>query len=223
MANEQENMKLWVSVEETPPSWVSKVNQRGGFSSITAHRQVKLATSMWGPYGKDWGLFDIEWGEIKNGAGDTVEITMMGVFRYPSGAFPIATDMQFRANGDSRKKLMTDATTKALSKVGFSADVFLGRFDDNKYVQEQRRKEQAENAPPPPPPKQQAPPPKAPVPTPLQAKLAALVTTFGKDLCAKGKLSLIKPDGSAFGPDDQIVRMGDANELERMLNKGVIE
>ena len=29
---------------------------------------------------------------------------------------------------------MTDAITKALSHLGFNADVFLGKFDDNAYV-----------------------------------------------------------------------------------------
>ena len=30
---------------------------------------------------------------------------------------------------------MTDAMTKAFSHLGMSADVFLGKFDDSKYVQ----------------------------------------------------------------------------------------
>jgi len=220
MSDKPENMALWESVEATPPSWVSKVNQRGGFSTITAHRQVKLATGLWGPYGGTWGLFDVEWGEIKNGAGDTVEITMSGVFKYPGGAFPIATDMQFRANGDSRKKLMTDATTKALSKLGFSADVFLGRFDDNKYVQEQRRLEQEQNAIHQPPPESNQPSVQPPQRTPLQKKTDSLLAIFGKPLCGKAKLMLIKEDGTHYQPSDPITRMGDANELERILNAG---
>ena len=32
------------------------------------------------------------------------------------------------------KKVATDALTKGLSKLGFNADVFMGKFDDNKYV-----------------------------------------------------------------------------------------
>ena len=32
------------------------------------------------------------------------------------------------------KKCSTDALTKGLSALGFNADVFLGKFDDNKYV-----------------------------------------------------------------------------------------
>jgi hypothetical protein len=36
---------------------------------------------------------------------------------------------------EAPKKAMTDALTKAMSHLGMSADIFLGKFDDNKYVQ----------------------------------------------------------------------------------------
>jgi hypothetical protein len=62
------------------------------------------------------------------------------------------------ANGaideDAPKKATTDALTKLLSHLGFSADVFLGLYDDNKYVarlQQQfgaRRKAMEETIPP---------------------------------------------------------------------------
>jgi hypothetical protein len=48
------------------------------------------------------------------------------------------------ANSDIFKKATTDALTKGLSVLGFNADVFLGLWDDNKYVQEQKRQEQEE-------------------------------------------------------------------------------
>lgn len=35
---------------------------------------------------------------------------------------------------EAPKKSLTDAMSKCLSLLGFSADVYLGRFDDNKYV-----------------------------------------------------------------------------------------
>ena len=38
--------------------------------------------------------------------------------------------------GECQKKALTDAITKGLSYLGFNADVFLGMFDDNKYVSE---------------------------------------------------------------------------------------
>ena len=46
---------------------------------------------------------------------------------------------------DAVKKAVTDGLTKCLSYLGFNADVFLGKFDDNKYV-EKMTAEHDENA-----------------------------------------------------------------------------
>ena len=42
----------------------------------------------------------------------------------------------YYSNNDVHKKLKTDALTKGLSELGFNSDIFEGKFDDNKYVQE---------------------------------------------------------------------------------------
>jgi len=42
---------------------------------------------------------------------------------------------------DWAKKIETDVTTKALSKLGFNADIFKGNWDDDKYVQERVNEE----------------------------------------------------------------------------------
>jgi hypothetical protein len=46
---------------------------------------------------------------------------------------------------DLMKKATTDGITKCLSCMGFNADIFLGKFEDNKYVQQMT----AEHAPKP--------------------------------------------------------------------------
>lgn len=61
------------------------------------------------------------------------------------GEFPISSDIElvnyskknkaFTTENDPIKKVRTDAITKGLSNLGFNADLFLGLFDDNKYVQ----------------------------------------------------------------------------------------
>jgi len=40
---------------------------------------------------------------------------------------------------EAKKKTLTDAISKCLSWLGFSADVHLGRYDDNKYVNDLRK------------------------------------------------------------------------------------
>jgi hypothetical protein len=44
-------------------------------------------------------------------------------------------DRNGRVDSDASKKATTDAITKLLSQLGFSADVFLGKYDDQKYVE----------------------------------------------------------------------------------------
>jgi hypothetical protein len=48
-------------------------------------------------------------------------------------------DRKGNIDKDAPKKATTDALTKALSQLGFNADVFLGKFDDNKYVEDMKR------------------------------------------------------------------------------------
>jgi hypothetical protein len=37
------------------------------------------------------------------------------------------------------KKIETDALTKAISKLGFNADIFMGKFDDVRYIEEMNK------------------------------------------------------------------------------------
>ena len=55
-----------------------------------------------------------------------------------AGEFPISSSIKVmmgsKLDDDCIKKVQTDAITKGLSRLGFNADVFMGRFDGNKYV-----------------------------------------------------------------------------------------
>ena len=90
---------------------------------------------MWGPYGSTWALEESEFQLIRaNDDSAPLCIAFYATFRYPDGQFQISSDMVWKANDECHKKLRTDALTKSLSMLGFNADVFMGKFDDNKYV-----------------------------------------------------------------------------------------
>ena len=134
-----DNMELWNQVCETDPATTKQVNQRRGFTAICAQAQIKRATELWGAYGGNWRVQDLQWGCI--GEPDKpAEITLDAVFVYPDGSFQISSDAVYKPGNDTRKKLLTDITTKSLSKLGFNSDVFEGKFDDDKYIQEQKAK-----------------------------------------------------------------------------------
>lgn len=136
-----DNLKLWNSVEKTNPAHTKNANVRGNkITAIAPQYQIKNATEQFGTYGKDWGFRAISFDY------DLVELTGIvvfhGVFFFPNAEFPITSSISAYKDGartkpdaDFAKKVETDALTKALSKLGFNADVFMGMYDDHKYVQ----------------------------------------------------------------------------------------
>lgn len=207
----QDNMKLWNAVCTTPPEHTKQVNQRGGFTAICAQYQIQVATELWGPYGSSWGMKDTEWHYVRSAANDIIEVTLDATFWYPGGAFEISSDAAYRPGNDSRKKILTDATTKALSKLGFSADVFLGLYDDNKYVQSLR--EQHSSDPPP-----DEPPPPPEIPADVQAIKNKAVELFGTPACLAAVRAMENPP-----TDGIIVTMAQATEWRNILNATIDE
>lgn len=62
------------------------------------------------------------------------------------GCTPYITCNQWgiKSDGEAPKKSLTDATKKALSQLGLSADVFMGLHDDIGYISERKAEEQIE-------------------------------------------------------------------------------
>jgi len=131
-----DTMRIWSKVAETDPAHTKKVNQRGGFTAISAHYQVMRATEIFGPVGEGWGY---EVGEpIFHDALVIVPVTIWHGNRERTFG-PIYGGAEWksgnRLDSDAVKKATTDGLTKGLSQLGFNADVFLGKFDDNKYIE----------------------------------------------------------------------------------------
>jgi len=129
------NLKFWKSVETTDPKFTKKVSYgKRKYTSIDATYQIKKATSTWGQYGAKWGVKGCKYDYIRNHKNEIVELILDAVFFWPGGSFEMSTDIKYAIGGDCRKKILTDLTTKSLSKLGFNTDVFLGLHDDNKYT-----------------------------------------------------------------------------------------
>jgi len=134
------NLKLWDSVSKTDPTFTKKVTQRGGYTSISPQYQLREATNVFGPYGIGFGFDSIEFDY------ELVELTKLvlvkAVFFYIQDGkritFPIMNSWSVmqgsKVDADFAKKAETNTMSKALSKLGFSADVFMGQFDDPEYV-----------------------------------------------------------------------------------------
>jgi len=136
-----DNLELWNKVEKTDPNHTKKANVAGNkITCIAPQYQILNATREFGSYGVKWGWksLDLDYSLVSKDV-----IVLKGVFFYPDGEFPIINSMKlFKDNAktkiddDFAKKIETDALTKALSKLGFNADIFMGRYDDVKYLEE---------------------------------------------------------------------------------------
>lgn len=141
------NLELWDKVQETDPNYTKKVSFGGNFTSINATYQIKNATEAFGMYGDTWGVESIEY-EFMDVDQSQILVLARAVFKYPVNeekkTFPISSTIfiqefskkwkSLQVDDEWAKKIETDITTKALSKLGFNADIFMGMYDDNKYL-----------------------------------------------------------------------------------------
>ncbi|WP_333609467.1 hypothetical protein [Arsukibacterium sp.] len=168
------NLTIWKAVEQTAAS-ATKLANLGGrpVTSINSIYMVKRATEIFGPVGDGWGYDIVEerfdqaapifitneqtkvremvcheimhtiklrlW--YKNEVGEKCEVFHFGHTPYiQTSKYGPYTDY------DAPKKSLTDAIKKCLSLLGFSADVFMGMFDDAGYVEASRVKESIEKS-----------------------------------------------------------------------------
>ena len=126
-------MKLWDAVCTTDPKHTKRINQRGGFTAIDAQYQIQTATEQFGPYGIGWGVRDAKTKILNEFNLIIYQAVLWYTWEGNHGEFCIESSINFvngdRIDGDCVKKVATDAMTKGLSRMGFNADVFLGKFD----------------------------------------------------------------------------------------------
>ena len=146
-----QNLKLWKSVEKTPPDMTKLVAfGKRKYTTIDPQWQLRVATALWGPYGHRWGMRNLDCKVVETHDGDekgrflVSNVFLKAEFFYPvdgkEASFQVVNDDRFRAGDDTTKKLITNTRSKALSWLGFSADVFLGKFDDTAYVEGLKKK-----------------------------------------------------------------------------------
>jgi hypothetical protein len=135
-------LELWNRVEKTNPKYTKQANVKGNkITSIAPQYQIYCVTEQFGVYGQTWGFKNIN---LDFSLAQTVGlVTFKATFFFPNGEFEIINSISlFMDNAKTKvddnfaKKIETDALTKAISKLGFNADIFMGKFDDVRYVAE---------------------------------------------------------------------------------------
>lgn len=141
----KENLELWNRVEKTNPKYTKNAKLSGrDITAISPQYQIMQVTEQFGVYGEKWGFKNIVLSY------DLVEkcnlVVFKGTFFFPNGEFEIINSCKLymdrnltMIDDNFAKKIETDALTKAISKLGFNADIFMGKFDDVRYVEEMKK------------------------------------------------------------------------------------
>ena len=141
-----DNLELWRRVEKTNPAHTKSVNFGRKITAIDPYQQIRSATEQFGSAGNGWG-----WEVVNVQHLSTNEVCVLIRLWHGSdktkfieqwGQCSLFIDKaEKKKDTDCMKKATTDGITKCLSYLGFNSDIFLGKFDDNKYVQERKNEE----------------------------------------------------------------------------------
>jgi hypothetical protein len=154
-----ENTKLWDILGRTDPAHTKSFKRGGGFTgtAIKPMWSYRRMTEEFGPCGIGWGVgepsFQVVPGENRE---VMVYCTVSIWYRqentearvYGVGGDKVVTHIKandqykrperWESDDEAFKKAFTDAVTNALKLIGVGADVHMGLFDDNKYVNTMR-------------------------------------------------------------------------------------
>jgi hypothetical protein len=165
------NMKIWNKVDKTDTRYTKDAKVGGQqITSLNGTAMIMKATEVFGPagFGFGWTVLEERFdkgaemfvGEAEKRASlgfelnHTIKIKFWAVLDGVRGEFeqygctPYLYKSKYgtTTDGEAPKKSLTDAIKKSLSMLGFSADVFLGMFDDHEYVQALAEEQQVEHA-----------------------------------------------------------------------------
>lgn len=160
---------LWDAVEETDARWTKRFD-RGQFkgTAVDALYNVRRLSHLLGPVGFAWG-WEIASERLDTfGVGEDQQVIHTCVlrvwFRQPDGSYRHCEHLghtkasywtrprrpgekpRFVVDDEFGKKSVTDALSKVMVNLGASADIWLGRFDGNKYVSYDEENAGAEKA-----------------------------------------------------------------------------
>lgn len=166
------NTDLWDKLGKTDPAHTKPFKRAGGFSgtAIKPMFSYRRLTEEFGPCGYGWGVNEPVF-QVVPGQNNEVMVfcTVSGWYMLegkPATVYGVGGDKvvtyikaneqynrpeRWENDDEAFKKAFTDALTNAFKLVGVGADVHMGMFDDNKYVN--AMKKEFEEAPKEPAPK----------------------------------------------------------------------
>jgi hypothetical protein len=148
---------LWDRLGKTDPSQTKSFQRAGGFkgTAIKPMWSYRRMTEEYGPCGVGWGVGEPSFKIIE--AGDEILVyciasvwhgTKENVVYGVGGDKAVAKfSSGLKADDEALKKAFTDGVTNALKLIGVGADVHMGLFEDNKYVNEMKAEYSKQSTP----------------------------------------------------------------------------
>lgn len=131
------NLELWEKVETTQKEIIKEIEQEDGtkLKTVPSINRLKRGTEIFGLYGRDWGLRNIDHSDMKISNSLVIGIIEAEFYvnSHPyqtsfkitnSTAIVSIQKKEFKVNTTYRKSLETDTINKALSRLGFNADIY---------------------------------------------------------------------------------------------------
>ena len=137
------NMKIWETLSKTNPNYTRTAPSSYGkrITTIDPMYQIQCMTEVFGPVGQGW-KYTVEY-KYQDGLVFAEVCIHYCVhnnwFQYGPVCSVQNLSKRDKLDDEAPKKAMTDAMTKAFSHLGMNADVFLGKFDDSKYVEQMKQ------------------------------------------------------------------------------------
>jgi len=140
------NTEIWDKVKKTDPAHTKDSSFGRKVTSIAPQYQLQEATKIFGPYGKGFGFesCDLDLSHLDSLNLVMVKAIFFFVIDGERSSFTINNSWPVKIikkrgsdpipDEDFAKKAETNTMSKALSRLGFSADIFMGQFEDSDYV-----------------------------------------------------------------------------------------
>lgn len=146
------NMAIWRQLEHTDPKHTKEFKRSGGFSGTAIRPMwiIQQLTKLFGPCGKGWGVNNPSFQLVP--ADKTILVFCTAECWYVDDGekytiYGVGGDKVVNAlkhglffDDEAFKKAFTDAVTNAFKFIGTCADIHMGLFDGNKYVDERAKK-----------------------------------------------------------------------------------
>ena len=143
--------ELWEEAFKTDPRHVKPITGKAyKGNSPKPYWLIQRATELFGPVGIGWGCIVKSERFDRVSETDTLHTAVVSVWYVYDGKRSESVEQMggtkavyMSKNGlivdeDAGKKSVTDGMVKCLSMIGFAGDIFSGRWDDSKYVEQVR-------------------------------------------------------------------------------------